>query len=88
MSPRRLRARLKRLEKKIKMIEPAGGGCGFRVDPALAKALRDDHRRANELERNYTNSAEWQEGMRLRERNTERAKSITCPHERTRRLID
>jgi len=25
----------------------------------MAKALRDDHRRANELEQNYTSSAEW-----------------------------
>jgi hypothetical protein len=79
MSPRRWRARLKRLEKKIKMIEPAGGDCDFRIDPALAKTLRDDHRRANELEHNYTSSAEWLEGMRLRELNTERARSITCP---------
>jgi hypothetical protein len=79
MSPRGLRARLKRLEKKIKMIEPASDDCGFRVDPALATALRDDHRRANELEANYTSSAEWFEAIRLRERNTERAKSITCP---------
>jgi hypothetical protein len=79
MSPRGLRARLKRLEKKIKMIEPAGDGCGFRVDPALAKALRDDHRRANELEQNYTSSVEWLEAKRLRERNIERVRSITCP---------
>jgi hypothetical protein len=79
MSPRGLRARLKRLEKKINMIEPAGDGCGFRVAPALAKALRDDHRRANELEQNYTSSAEWLEAKRLREGNIERAKSITCP---------
>ena len=79
MSPRRLRARLKRLEKKIKMIEPAGGGCGFRVDPALAKALRDDHRRANKLERDFNSPAEWFEAMRLRDRNVERAQSIACP---------
>ena len=79
MSPRGLRARLKRLEKKIKMIEPAGDGCDFRVDPALAKALRDDHLRANEFEQNYTNAAEWREARRLRERKVEKAKSITCP---------
>jgi hypothetical protein len=79
MSSRGLRARLKRLEKKIKMIEPPRDVCGFRVDPVLAKALRDDHRRANELEQNYTSSAEWLEATRLRERNIERAKSITCP---------
>jgi hypothetical protein len=79
MTSRGLRARLKRLEKKIKMIEPPRDVCGFRVDPALAKALRDDHRRANELAHNYTSSAEWLEGTRLRERNVERAKSITCP---------
>ena len=45
----------------------------------MAKALRDDHRRANELEQNYTSSAEWFEAKRLRERNIERAKSIARP---------
>jgi hypothetical protein len=79
MSPRGLRARLKRLEKKIKMIEPPRGVCDFTVDPALAKALRDDHLRANKLERDFNSPAEWFEAMRLRERNVERAQSITCP---------
>jgi hypothetical protein len=79
MSPRGLRARLERLEKKIKLIGPVDDGYDFRIDPALAKALRDDHRRANELEQNYTSSAEWLEAKRLREGNIERAKSITCP---------
>jgi hypothetical protein len=79
MSPRGLRARLKRLEKKIKMIEPPRGVCDFKVDPALAKALRDDHLRANKLERDFNSPAEWFEAMRLRERNVERAQSIPCP---------
>jgi hypothetical protein len=72
MSPRGLRAGLKRLEKKIKLIEPADHVCRFRVEPALAKALRDDHLRADKLERDFNSSAEWFEAIRLRERNVER----------------
>jgi hypothetical protein len=44
MSTRRLLARLDRLEK---MAKPDPGA--FRIDPALAKALRDDQRRFDEL---------------------------------------
>jgi hypothetical protein len=44
MSTRRLLARLDRLEK---MPKPVPGA--FRIDPALAKALRDDQRRFDEL---------------------------------------
>jgi hypothetical protein len=44
MSTRRLLARLDRLEK---MPKPVPGT--FRIDPALAKALRDDERRFDEL---------------------------------------
>ncbi len=44
MSTRRLLARLDRLEKMPKP-DPAA----FRIDPALAKALRDDQRRFDEL---------------------------------------
>jgi hypothetical protein len=66
-------ARLKRLEKKIKLIEPADPGCRFRVDPALAKASRDDHLRANKLEQNFTTVAEWRAVEKLRELNLERA---------------
>jgi hypothetical protein len=79
MSPRGLRARLMRLEEKIKKFEPPRGVCDFRVDPALAKALRDDHLRADKLERDFNSPAEWFEAMRLRERNVERAQSIACP---------
>jgi hypothetical protein len=46
MSTRRLLARLDRLEK---MPKPIVVGGDFRIDPALAKALRDEQRRFDEL---------------------------------------
>jgi hypothetical protein len=77
MSTRRLRARLDRLEKTPL---PVGVRSDFRIDPAVAKVLRDDSRRVNELRRNrgYVGARSEEEAM-LRARIDRMADTIVCP---------
>jgi hypothetical protein len=77
MSTRRLRARLDRLEKTPL---PVGVRSDFRIDPAVAKVLRDDSRRVNELRRNrgYIGARSEEEAM-LRARIDRMADTIVCP---------
>jgi hypothetical protein len=77
MSTRRLRARLDRLEKTPL---PVGARSDFRIDPAVAKALRDDSMRVKELwrSRGYIGALSEEEAM-LRARIGRLADTIVCP---------
>jgi hypothetical protein len=59
---------------------PIGARSDFRIDPALAKALRDDSRRVNELRRSrgYIGAPSEEEAM-LRARIGRMADTIVCP---------
>jgi len=63
-------------------------GCSFFIDPVIARALRDDYERLNELCRKKwapseyggpLSAAEEQEGPWLRTRIAKMAKAIACP---------
>jgi hypothetical protein len=77
MSTRRLRPRLDRLEKTPL---PVGARSDFRIDPAVAKALRDDSMRVKELwrSRSYIGAPSEEEAM-LRARIARLADTIVCP---------
>jgi hypothetical protein len=87
MSTRRLRARLDRLTQPANstMGENKDRACDFTIDPALAKALRYDRKRLDELQgaRPFrwppTNEGETEEERTLRARIVERARTISCP---------
>jgi hypothetical protein len=85
MNVRQLRARLDRLERSVNMIVRAGRDhCrDFAIDPELARALRDDYERLNELERKRWGSPlstiEAEEECALRASLVEIAKKISCP---------
>ena len=74
MTTRQLRARLNRIERKRKLVAPAAE---FAVDPFLAKVLRDDERRLEELDP-YP-SPESEEASKLREGIFVLARIIGCP---------
>jgi hypothetical protein len=79
MSTRRFRARLDRLER---MAKPVVGRDDLRVDPVLARALRDEMARADELARNrcrYPKNVHAEETSKLKSRIFEMAKAISCP---------
>ncbi len=75
MSTRQLRARLNRLEKTSM---PTAAKSGFRIDPALAKAIRDDQKRLDELQHSRT-GAPSEEELMLRARIDRMADTIVCP---------
>src|SRR3974390_1920211 len=82
MSTRRLRARLDRLTPPAKSTIRGEDllPFNFKIDPTLAKALRDDHKRAEELERKRSLFDEPTEEERtLLARIAERASAISCP---------
>jgi hypothetical protein len=77
MSTRRLRARLDRLEKTPL---PVGVRSDFRIDPAVAKALRDDKRRFDALcGRRLPEVPPSEEEEMLRARIDRMADTIVCP---------
>ena len=82
MSLHRLRTRLDRLERAIAVAEndpdPART---FIIDPAVARALRDDYERENYLscKGGPLSAAEIEEKSRLLESIKERARAIGCP---------
>jgi hypothetical protein len=77
MSTRRLLARLDRLEKMPKPTVLPGD---FRIDPALAKALRDDQLRVAELRHSRgEDSAPSEEEALLLARIDRMADTIVCP---------
>ena len=60
--------------------KPIDGACDFTIDPVLARGLRDDCERLDDLARkNQLNAAEQLEKSWLRTRITEMAKAIGCP---------
>ena len=82
MSWSRIRARLDRLEKlaKSKKRKNKVRTCDFTIDPALAKALRDDRKRLDQLELDRRSTGTGTEEERtLRARIAERASTINCP---------
>jgi hypothetical protein len=86
MRSRRLRAELEQLKSLARRVIAAQApSYGFKIDPALAKALQDDQHRIDELDlkRIKTNkplrAEEVQEQVMLRARIAERASTIACP---------
>jgi hypothetical protein len=84
MSLRHLKARLKRLERAQTIAQnDSDPGCTFVIDPVLARALRDDYEREQDLlyqldvSRDKTGIRE--EKSRLRASIEERARAIVCP---------
>jgi hypothetical protein len=70
-----------RLSDPAASAKPIDDGCGFTIVPVIARALRDDYERLNELSRKEgpLTDAEKQEESSLRARITETAKAIACP---------
>ena len=91
MNIKQLRARLDRLERLVKLneakVDKRKLPFEFPIDPALAKALRDDRRRYLVLlKKRYAPSefgplttTERKEGCRVQARIAERARTISCP---------
>ena len=86
MSTRSLRARLDRLARANDAIQQEKDPVSdFSIDPALARALRDDYKRLAELRRARTyrwppiNEEVTEEERSLRARFAERAGTISCP---------
>jgi hypothetical protein len=82
---RSLRARLNRLTPPRSEIEKNGGrSLEFTIDPALAKALRDDCQRLDALKNQNGEAptpARIEEESMLRARIADRARAINCPAE-------
>lgn len=88
MSIRSLRARLDRLERaNDAILEAKGFKSEFAVDPALARAMRDDYQRMSALSRKRSSPSDYggpisaiekEEYRMLRARSAERAKAIGC----------
>ena len=70
-----------RLSDPAASAKPIDDGCGFTIVPVIARALRDDYERLNELslKKGPLTAAEEQEESSLRTRITETAKAIACP---------
>lgn len=89
MTFKQLRARIDRVERLVKSNEAKVAErklpFEFPIDPALAKALRDDHKRVAELQNarpmlSQINDTDVTEEERmLRQRIAERANTISCP---------
>jgi hypothetical protein len=92
MTIKQLRARLDRLERLVKLNETKAEErklpYEFSIDPALAKAIRDDYKRLEELEkkdliafwkRRARNHPDPPEERMLHARIAERARTISCP---------
>jgi hypothetical protein len=87
MSLRRLKARIERLDRAVAAAE-ANPAKRFIIDPALARALRDDYERIRDLAyqldcrsvyHDIDRAETEKERLRLRASIEERARAIVCP---------